>query len=65
MCGCLFGCHFIIVQYGFGSEGQLRTDFMCQDCSFVLFYANMNCVHCIDGNDVEVEDNDYVMYLNF
>lgn len=39
---------------------------MCQDCSFVLFNANMNYVHSIDGNDKEVEDNDdIVMYLNF
>lgn len=39
---------------------------LCQDCSFVWFYADMNYVHCINGNDEEVEDNDdIVMYLNF
>lgn len=41
------------------------ADFMCQDCSFVRFYANMNYVHCIDAKDEELEDNDIVMYLNF
>lgn len=44
---------------------QTLTDLMCQDCSFVQFNANMNNVHCIDGDDEEVEDNDIVMYLNF
>lgn len=39
---------------------------MCQDCSFVCYNDNMNCVHCIDGNNGELEDNDdIVMYLNF
>lgn len=39
---------------------------LCQDCSFVWFYADMNYVHCINENDEEVEGNDdIVMYLNF
>lgn len=44
---------------------QTPTDFIV---SRLQFYANMNYVHCIVGNDVEEEVEDYddiVMYLNF
>lgn len=54
-----------IIQYGFDQKENL-VFYVCQDCGFIWFYANMNYVHCIDGSDEEVEDiADIVMYLNF
>lgn len=67
-----FECHWFSFVFNspiwVRSEGKLPTGELCQDCSFVLFNANMNNVNCIDGNDDEVDDDDdddIVMYLNF